>query len=379
MLKNRFLFPIHMRKEIMEGKTSFLTDSEEKISKEMAVFYNPVMKFNRDMTLLVLASMDTPEEKMRIGLPLEASGIRAARIFRELVTPGHLRPSFLAVNDLSEDAIGFAKENVAKHLGDFSSENVAFSINEASRFLLGSRPFHYIDIDPFGTPNPFLDAAVKRILPRGILAVTATDTSALAGTYPKATARKYWAVPSRTWAMHDIGLRILIRKVQMIAAQHEVPLTPVLSLATDHYYRIFFLHMPSAKNVASILSQHRWVNVDQKTTTISIAQEMGNAGPLWVGPLHDPEFVKRLIASAKRIDPETFSECLAVLETVLDECRIDVVGFTDIHALTKRLRLSPPKTSVFLEKLGIRACRTHICATGIKTTASIEEIESLLR
>lgn len=368
-----------MRKEMIEGKTTFLTDSDEKISKEMAVFYNPVMKFNRDISLLVLATMEAPEGKMRIALPMEASGIRAARILHELVAPGHLSPAVLAINDLSEKAIAFAKENVDRVIGSFPKEHVQFTTTEASHFLRGSPAFHYIDIDPFGTPNPFLDAAVRRILPRSILAVTATDTSALAGTYPKATARKYWATPSRTWVMHDIGLRILIRKVQMLAAQYDIPLVPVLSLATDHYYRIFFRRLPSASAVNSILSQHRWVTVDRTTTTVRITGNSGDTGPLWTGPLHDPIFIQQLLDTARRIDAETFRECITVLETVLDECRIDTVGFIDLHAMAKRLGVSPPRTSVVLEKLGDRACRTHITGTGIKTTCSPEEVEKLLR
>jgi len=52
----------------------------------------------------------------------------------------------------------------------------------------------------------------------GFLAVTATDTSALTGTYPKATKRKYWADSYRTEFLHEQAIRILIRKVQMIGA-----------------------------------------------------------------------------------------------------------------------------------------------------------------
>ena len=37
--------------------------------------------------------------------------------------------------------------------------------------------FDYIDIDPFGSPNPFLAAAIGRITRNGIVAVTATDTA----------------------------------------------------------------------------------------------------------------------------------------------------------------------------------------------------------
>ena len=73
---------------------------------------------------------------------------------------------------------------------------------------MNSTGFDYIDVDPFGSPNPFLDAAIKRIARDGILAVTATDTAPLCGTYTNACRRKYWAVPLRNELMHEIGIRI---------------------------------------------------------------------------------------------------------------------------------------------------------------------------
>ena len=106
-------------------------------------------------------------------------------------------------------------------------ENVyAVQDKDANMFILESSGFDYIDIDPFGSPNFLLDSSVKRISRGGILAVTATDTSALAGSYPDACRRKYWAEPLRSEMMHEAGLRILIRKGQLIGAQFEKALTP---------------------------------------------------------------------------------------------------------------------------------------------------------
>ncbi|MCU0373510.1 MAG: ATP-binding protein, partial [Ignavibacteria bacterium] len=58
--------------------------------------------------------------------------------------------------------------------------------------------FDYIDIDPFGSPCPFLDAAIKRLSRGGILAVTATDTSALAGK-SAVTEREFNIDGSKRW------------------------------------------------------------------------------------------------------------------------------------------------------------------------------------
>ncbi len=311
---------------------------------------------------------------IRIALPMEASGIRAARILNEVVTPGLLTPACLLVNDLSEAAISFARENVARNIGAYPSEQVEFSVGDASAFLRSLNGAEYVDIDPFGTPNPFLDAAVRCVTRGGVLAVTATDTSALAGTYPRATARKYWSVPSRTWGMHEWGLRILIRKVQLVAAQYERALVPVLSLATDHYYRIFFRLVGSNADVQKILSQHGLVRVDTAVhSALPTTDVTGATGPLWMGALHDAVFVAAMIVEAER-DPVRFKEALSLLRLVADETRVNALGFVDLHELSSSLGIQCPSRDTVLEKLGEDAGRTHLCPFGFVTRLPIETV-----
>ena len=103
------------------------------------------------------------------------------------------------------------------------------SEDDANLFLLKSSGFDYIDIDPFGSPNPFLENAVVRLSREGILAVTATDTSGFTGTYPKATKRKYDSRPIKNEIMHETGIRILIRAVQLFGSRHDKALIPIYS------------------------------------------------------------------------------------------------------------------------------------------------------
>ena len=52
-----------------------------------------------------------------------------------------------------------------------------------------------VDIDPFGTPSPFIESAAISAKAGGMLCVTATDTSALCGTYKEPCIRKYNSMP----------------------------------------------------------------------------------------------------------------------------------------------------------------------------------------
>ncbi|MDD9952841.1 MAG: hypothetical protein OXR66_00730 [Candidatus Woesearchaeota archaeon] len=351
---------------ITEGTTTFVTNSEKKITKGMPIFYNPVMKKNRDLTLFVLATMKDPS----ICLPMEASGVRAARILNELVNEHIIVPKKLAINDISPTAIDFAKRNVEKNRGNYPKKSIVFSVNEANKFLLSQKHYDYIDIDPFGTPNPFLNTAVQRIQRNGILAVTATDTAALAGTYPRATKRKYWSTPSRTWVMHEIGLRILIRKVQLIAAQYDVGLIPVLSVSADHYYRIFFRHKPSNVTVKNILNQHNHVAINTKTFAINESTNAADPGPLWTGNLHDRVFVKKLLAT-----PLELEETRKLLETIHQETAIEQLGFYDMHELASAWKTEPPRKTHFFAKLGKHVAPTHITPTGFKTDLPLTTIQ----
>ena len=43
--------------------------------------------------------------------------------------------------------------------------------------------FAVIDLDPYGSPTPFLDAAVQSVADGGLLCVTCTDMAVLCGQY----------------------------------------------------------------------------------------------------------------------------------------------------------------------------------------------------
>src|SRR3989338_10993986 len=188
-------------KIIQEGKARLKIPLAEKVSKDMGVFYNPVMQQNRDISVLLLNSMEN--KSMQIADPLAASGIRSIRFLKEL-KKGKIKN--ITVNDYSKDAIKLIKSNLELNKIKWKESKKIQIINEeANLFLLNSMGFDYIDIDPFGTPNPFLDSACKRISRNGILAVTATDTSALCGTYINACKRKYWAIPKNDAIMQKLG------------------------------------------------------------------------------------------------------------------------------------------------------------------------------
>jgi tRNA (guanine26-N2/guanine27-N2)-dimethyltransferase len=108
------------------------------------------------------------------------------------------------VNDLNPLAVELARENVTEN----ALSNVHVCKDDANLLLRKCRgKFDVIDIDPFGTPSPYVDSAASSLKAGGMICVTATDTSALCGTYKKPCIRKYSAKPLKNEYCHETGLR----------------------------------------------------------------------------------------------------------------------------------------------------------------------------
>jgi len=74
--KNKFQF---------EENSRILDFSKQgKISKELEVFFNPEMKLNRDLTILIIKSYFTHKEKIVFCDGLIGSGIREIRLLKTI-------------------------------------------------------------------------------------------------------------------------------------------------------------------------------------------------------------------------------------------------------------------------------------------------------
>lgn len=340
-----------MYKKLKEGSAEIYVTIEDKVSRKMSVFYNPVMELNRTISVLILENI--PKKNLKICMPLAGSGVRGIRFLKELQKS---KIKEIYFNDISEEAIKIIKKNLKLNKLE-GNKKIKISCKEANKFMLDSEGFDYVDIDPFGSPNAFLDSAIKRISRGGILAATATDTSALCGTSFKACVRKYWAVPKHGAMMKEIGLRILIRKVQLIAAQYDRALIPIFSYSKDHYMRVFFSVEKGKEKVDKILKKY---------------DKFSDAGPMWLGQLWD----KKLVGKIKK-------NCeIKFVDVINEEAKLDVVGFYNIHTICKKNKIKNlPKTEEILKKIkkkGGKACRTHFDDVGIKSNLSEKDIKNII-
>ncbi|MDP3990312.1 MAG: hypothetical protein Q8Q01_03840 [archaeon] len=340
------------------------------VNAKMEVFYNPVMVSNRNISIVLLNSI--LNKNLKMTLPLAGSGIRGLRFLKEL-KKGKIKQ--LDLNDHKDNFEDVFKKNMA--LSEIKpTKKVNIYQQDASLFLLKQDGYDYIDLDPFGTPNPFIAAAVARISRGGIIAVTATDTAALTGTYPKVTKRKYWARNLRSYLMHEVGLRILIRKIQLQGMQFDKAFQPILAYHKDHYFRIYFRSEKGKEKCDEIIKHHKYLLFNENTGEYKISEynqedNFIHLGPLWVGELADRKLLQKMV----RINP--FSEEKKFLELLLEESSNNKVGFYDLHVVGKKNNIRPPRMEGLLKKL--KGVHTHFSPTGIKTKESFQKVLQVMK
>lgn len=360
-------------KEIVEGFAKIiLPEQEELITKRQKVFYNPEMRLNRDISVLL-----TKAKKITSAvLPLAASGIRAIRLLKESSCKE------IKANDISPSAIESIKKNlkinnISYNQTDQENNSCKLFNKEANLFLMEETSAEYIDIDPFGSPNPFLQESIRKMKHNGILAITATDTASLSGTYVATCKRYYWAKPFLNSLKHETGLRILIRKAQLVASQYDKALVPIFSYWKKHYFRIFFIVYKSKSKTNDIIQNHKYLYYHPNNGEHSLLKKAPNAisiGPFWAGELHNPELIKEMI---KNITPNIHKETIKFLELINEEAQVKNQFLVDIHNISKRIKLDTigwePLFSIIKEK-GFDVVRTHLSPYGIKTTMPYEQL-----
>lgn len=317
------------------------------------------MVVNRDLSALVLGRWPARLDEVLDGLA--ATGVWGIRMALEA---GVDRVVF---NDRSPAAVDLLRENLARN--GLEAEILGADLTD----LLEKRTFDFVDIDPFGPPTPFLEAAIRSArIPTG-LGVTATDTAPLSGTYPSACLRRYGARPLRCPQGHEIGLRILLAYCARLAAAHGKSVRPLLSFSAEHFLRVVLTLEPV--RIASVPVGTVRRN-PQGAFQPSSAEDSDAIGPLWLGPLSDPAFVGQLAPS-----DWTRPGSAKLLDLLQREAELPTF-FVTTDELAERLHGSPPKMDRLLDALrhaGFQATRTHFDPRGVKTDAPHAEIVRLFR
>jgi tRNA (guanine26-N2/guanine27-N2)-dimethyltransferase len=400
-------------KKLKEGNAEFFIFAEDinsTPSKSMNVFYNKKMELNRDLTILAVQTYCELYNKKKLTFvdSMAGSGIGAIRLLKNCSNIQKLY-----INDINPSATRLIEKNLElnKLLNkeieiNISRKDANLLLNEIAQNKFGSEPLDYkkpdiISIDPFGTPNLYIDSTFKAIKKdHGLLCITATDTPVLFGVRPKACLRKYMAKPLHSEFCKEIGARILLYFVSRIANINNLGIIPLLTFYSSHFIRLFLIIFKSKKEIFKSISNYGYLiyckdcghhfEIDLnilnkiKKCTLCEGKTLDYAGPLWIGKLHDINFLKKINSLTKNSGffIKNKKRIANALNFCLDEINMPI-GYYNIHSLCHQIaNKSIPTMEVLINQIhkeGYEASRTHFDFTSIKTTMNIISLKNLLK
>ena len=174
---------------------------------------------------------------LRILEALAASGLRSMRYAREIPHVDHI-----ITNDMDPAAAAAIALNAEFNGIDARLLQPCRADATLLMYLCRDTTNHFdvVDLDPYGSASPFLDAALQSIADGGLLAVTCTDMQVLAGNgHPDVCHAKYGGFPVRGGHVHEQALRLVLGAIEGVANRYRRSITPLLSISVDFYVRMF--------------------------------------------------------------------------------------------------------------------------------------------
>jgi len=344
--------------EIREGLGTFLisasTNSDNIPRRSDYVFFNPHQEINRDISVLTLRAYSKINEKQKLTVcePLCGSGIRSCRYAQE--TPS----SVIYCSDSNSYAVEIARKNIERLPRNLAERIHLFNMeyNEFLQKLYGNHIiFDFIDIDPFGSPIPFVQSSTKLINVSGLLAFTATDLASLVGLYPKALYAKYSVgqFDDRIGNIHEIAARALITGIQHIGLTLNQSLTPVLTFYHRHFIRAFLIRK---RGVNQTLNQIGFINycrdcqtrfttaLGEKNLTCPICHQSVNLrlGPLYLGAIQEKEYLLTMLQDEHLLRLGTRRKLSKIIPLMIEETSVNIPWSFDIPILAKKIGVPVP-------------------------------------
>ncbi|MCJ1398089.1 RNA methyltransferase tRNA(m5U54)methyltransferase [Xylographa trunciseda] len=325
---------------------------------------------------------DPLSHSFRVLDALSATGLRALRYAKEIPCV-----TSVTANDLSPSATDSIKLNVRHN--ELSGKILAITGNALVHMYKigagayevmpdGSRGrYDVIDLDPYGTAAPFLDAAVQALADNGLLCVTCTDSGVFASVgYLEKTYAQYGGLPLKGPQSHEAGLRLILHAIATSAARYGMAIEPLLSLSIDFYARVFVRVRRSASEAKFLAGKTMLVyscdqgcgawntqflatnkptknkNGDefykyaqaQAPTASPYCEHCGFkthlSGPMWGGHLHNPFFVQRILDELPSLSKEIY-ETLPRIEGMLSIALEESLSDSVHEEGTKCLEESP--------------------------------------
>ncbi|KAL8280543.1 hypothetical protein RQP46_007191 [Phenoliferia psychrophenolica] len=401
-----------------------------------------------------------PKFKFTILEALSATGLRAIRYAKEIPLL-----KYVVANDLSASAVEDIRRNIAfndlapvgapptaeptsteptstepipteptstvppltkAQLEEATLGKVRVNEGDACVYMYNHRTdqkrFDCVDLDPYGSAVPFLDAAIGAVADGGLICVTCTDAAVLAGhNYPEKAYTHYGGVCVNAEYSHEVGIRLVLNAIAATAGRYGRNIEPLLSLSIDFYLRVFVRITTSPKDVKALPSktsllyychdcQMPWMQpmgrqvgrASAKTGDINYSYhtpsgpppgagdrcgECGGkyhiGGPMWGAPIHNLEFVEQMLEHVEKnpTDFGTTTRIVGMLSVAKAEVADAPLYFTP-GRLCGFFHCIPPSISIVASALlngGFSVSRSHALAGSLKTNAPRAFVMDIIR
>ena len=363
---------------ITEGDTRLVIPAgslKSSAPRRHPAFFNPRAARTRDLAVLACAAhMDTYRGKKTYLDATAGVGARGIRVACETGADA------IYINDINDQAVRMAA--ISAGMNDVA--NVQFSNKDACVFLSGHSIRGcrgcIVDIDPFGSPAPYLDCGIRATAHGGMLAVTATDLQVLGGLHNNACRRIYGGVPVRGLCTPEMAIRLILGCTNSVAGRLGKGIKPLYVESHMHYYRIYvrILRRPGSNHTGLFCKcmscNRRHCSDETHTNCDTCGSCMSAAGPLWLDGIFDEYFIRRMM----RYDVSgSYADMLSLCVSEAEIESPATVGFYTLDEIGATIQDGPPPLCEMIRALrenGHAASPTSFTPTGFRTDADVSAI-----
>ena len=283
---------------MIEGKAEF---------QVAEAFYNPQSKLVRDLGVLAALVYKNEQGQLRVLEAMAGSGVRSLRYYLEC------NADYLWVNEGNYELNALLKQNLHQTI---PSDRYRLTHSDAHRIFFDcfNRRDYYdlVDVDCFGTSAPYLSTMLWATKLSGLMYLTSTDGRTLAGRMPHKSIQAYAAYPRSHPALQEQALRVIIGSVAQQAATKGLGVEPIFSLFAGETYRIMFRLIRNSNltldnygflGYCHQCGDYQTINWHRlgKVACSHDKSALSISGAMWLGTLHHPEYLKKMIAIARTI------------------------------------------------------------------------------
>ncbi len=345
-------------------------------------FYRPHSKITRDLGVLAAKVYKQTQGKLRVLDVMTGCGVRSIRYYLESDA------DYIWANDSNPENQAIIEYNLGFILQDNKGEITYKNANNIFFKCYNNKDYYdFVDVDAFGSSNPYLSTVLWATKIGGLIYLTCTDGRTGTGHLPENCLQNYGSYGRSHPAAQEQVLRLMIGTTLQHASTMGLGIEPIFSYFTGQTYRVMLRLLPkinlsldnygflgychhcgeykiiSYKQLGKLSCYHQQENKDYNYTI---------SGAMWLGKLHNKEYLKTMKNLAINLK---WIQVTDLLSTMINESNFPPYFYT-LGEIGRRGKLDIPKRSQLIKALqnqGFSATNTHINPQAIKTNATLKQ------